>query len=209
VNLTLLGATGPTGQQILLQALEAGHRVAVLVRNPARLPQRGDERIIVVTGDATRSGDVRRALAGSRALLSALGPGRNLRSDIASRAASAMMPAARDAGISRIIVLSALGVGDSMRHASRLQSTAMKLMLRRVLADKAVADDNLRASGLDWTLVYPVLLTNGPHTGRCSALRNPVGRIGGRISRADVADFMLRQVDSAEWSRATAVLTSS
>ncbi len=206
MRLTLLGATGPTGQQILEQALRAGYDVTALVRDPARL-SRSDERLTVVTGDATRAEDVTRALAGSEAVLSALGSGRSFKSDIASRAARALIPAAKDAGVDRLVVLSAFGVGDTLRHASLVTGTAMKLLMRDLFADKAVADDLIRAGGLDWTLVYPVMLTNGVLTGTWTALETPAGRVGGRISRADVADFMLRQVASDEWSHRTAVLT--
>lgn len=207
MHLTLLGATGPTGQLVLQQALKAGHRVTALVRDPARLPQRDDPEVTVVTGDATRTEDLARAMTGSRAVVSALGAGSARTSDLASRAAQALVPAARATGIQRIVVLSAFGVGDTLQHYSAVPRTFVKLLLQGVFGDKAVADELLRDSGLDVTLVYPTILTKGPYTGTYTAIETPGKKIGGRISRADVADFMLRQVDSEEWSHRTAILT--
>ncbi|MGW1501872.1 NAD(P)-dependent oxidoreductase [Streptomyces mirabilis] len=207
MHLTLLGATGPTGQLVLQQALKAGHRVTALVRDPARLPQRDDPDVTVVIGDATRTEDLARAMAGSQAVVSALGAGSARTSDLASRAAQALVPAARATGVQRIVVLSAFGVGDTLQHYTAVPRTFVRLLLRGVFGDKAVADELLRGSGLDVTLVYPTILTKGPYTGTYTVIETPGKKIGGRISRADVADFMLRQVDSEEWSHRTAILT--
>ncbi|MFE6821710.1 NAD(P)-dependent oxidoreductase [Streptomyces sp. NPDC057690] len=206
MRLALLGATGPTGQQILDQALEAGHRVTVLVRDPARLPQRDHPDITVVTGDATSTDDLTHALAGSDVVLSALGPGKDFKSTLAGHATRALIPAARAAGIDRVVMLSALGAGDTMRYTGVVPKTVIKLMMSRLFADKAEADALLRSSGLDWTLVYPAILTNGSLTGTYTAQEAPRRRVSSRISRADVADFMLKQTDSREWSRRDAIL---
>lgn len=162
MHLTLLGATGPTGQLVLQQALKAGHRVTALVRDPARLPQRDEPDVTVVTGDATRTEDLARAMTGSRAVVSALGAGSARTSDLASRAAQALVPAARATGVQRIVVLSAFGVGDTLRHYTAVPRTFVRLLLQGVFGDKAVADELLRGSGLDVTLVYPTILTKGP-----------------------------------------------
>ncbi|QQM45602.1 NAD(P)-dependent oxidoreductase [Streptomyces liliifuscus] len=207
MHITLLGATGPTGQLVLERALKAGHRVTALVRDPARLPQRDNLDVTVVTGDATSAEDLKRALAGSQAVVSALGPGKARTSDLASRTARALVPAAESTGVRRVVVLSAFGVGDTLRDYKAVPRIAIKLLLSDVFGDKAVADDLLRSSGLDWTLVYPTILTNGPFTGTYTVLETPTSKVGGRVGRADVADFMLRQAESEEWSRRTAVLT--
>ena len=187
--------------------LKAGHHVTVLVRDPARLPQRDHRNITVVIGDATRAEDLARSLGGSQAVVSALGAGKARTSDLASRAARALIPAARAAGVSRVVFLSAFGVGDSLPYFKAVPRIFIKLLLTGVFGDKAVADDLIRSSALDWTLVYPTILTNGPFTGTYTMLETPTKKIGGRISRADVADFMLRQADSKDWSHRTAILT--
>ncbi|MFB6784290.1 NAD(P)-dependent oxidoreductase [Streptomyces sp. NPDC056352] len=199
MHLTVLGATGPTGQQILEQALKAGQQVTALVRDPARLPQRDDPHVTVVTGDATSVDDLTRAMTGSDAVLSALGGGKDFKSDLASRAVRALGPAAKAAGVRRIVMLSGLGAGETKQYAGTVVKLGVALLMKQLFADKAQADAELRASGLDWTLVYPAILANGPRSGTYTAHEAPARKVSSRISRADVADFMLQQADSKEW----------
>lgn len=205
MNLTVFGATGPTGIHLVDQALAAGHRVTVLVRDPARLTTTAGA-VTVVQGDATDPADVRTALTGADAVVSALGPGGMKFSAVASGFATALIPAARETGVDRVVIMSALGVGDTRRYLGPLQRLGVKLVLGRTFDDKARADELVRASGLDWTLVYPVTLTDGPGTGSCTAVERPSGGGAPKISRADVAGFMLREAAGGEWSRRTAVL---
>ncbi|MFC8454456.1 NAD(P)-dependent oxidoreductase [Kitasatospora sp. NPDC057223] len=209
MQITLLGATGPTGQQVLRQALEAGHHVTALVRDPARLPQRDDDRVTVITGDATDTDAVERALHGSRAVVSALGPGKDFTSTLATRAADAVLAAMADSGVGRLVWLSALGAGATARQQSVIQSAASRLLMSRLMADKGVADDRIAGGGPDWTVALPVMLTNGPHTGtyRTIDADSGTGRIGGRVSRADVADFLLKAATTEEGTRRRVILT--
>lgn len=206
MRLTILGATGPTGGNVVSQALDAGHEVTVLVRSPERLPPSARDRVDVIVGDATRTDDLRRALNGREAMISALGPGRHLKSDIASRSVGALIPAAESAVTRRVVVLSTLVSGITATYASAVPRVFGRLLFGSVFADKAVADAMLRASGLDWTLVRPAILTNGPHTGSFRAVDVPDRKVGDRISRADVADFMLRAVADDAWIHRDAIL---
>jgi putative NADH-flavin reductase len=110
--------------------------------------------------------------------------------------------------LKRVIFLSAFGVGESFEQASLLQRLAYRTMLRQIFADKAKADAMLRASGLDWTLVYPTLLTNGARTGTYRVGERLAMKGMARISRADVAAFMLAQLSTDEWRRRTAVISN-
>ncbi|WP_433192891.1 NAD(P)-dependent oxidoreductase [Nocardia sp. CA-107356] len=208
MRIALLGATGPSGQQVLDQALKTGHQVTVLVRDPGRLPQVGDSRVTVITGDATNTEDLKHALSGNDAVISALGAGKNFKSDIATRATRAFIPAADATGVRRVVWLSALGSGDTAQQTPALVNLGVKLLMSKLFADKAVADDLLRSSDVDWTLVYPMILTDGPRTGSYKTVDLPSsGKTGSRISRADVADFMLRAVTAEEWSHRNIALT--
>ncbi|MFD7734958.1 NAD(P)-dependent oxidoreductase [Kitasatospora phosalacinea] len=212
MQLTVLGATGPTGQQVLQQALAAGHHVTALVRDPARLPQREDARVTVVTGDAASAADVEKAARGSRALLSALGPGKDFKSTLATRTAGPVLEAMAATGVRRLVWLSALGAGTTAQRQSRLQAGASKLLMGRLMADKGTADDRIARSDLDWTLALPVMLGNGPRSGaggyKGLPLDSTTGRVGGRINRADVADFMLTAATTEQWNRQRVILTS-
>ena len=206
MRLLILGATGPTGRNLVDQALGAGHEVTALARNASRLTV-AHPRLAVVAGDATDARTLEGTMGGKDAVLSALGAGNSLRSQIASRAMAALIPAMRAQALKRVIFLSAFGVGASFEQASLLQRLAYRTMLRQIFANKAKADAMLRASGLDWTLVYPTLLTNGARTGRYRVGERLEMRGMASISRADVAAFMLAQLATDEWRYRTAVIS--
>ena len=206
MRLLILGATGPTGRNLLEQALTAGHEVTALVRNPDRLTMT-HARLARAIGDATDSRALEGTMAGQEAVLSTLGAGNSLRSEIASRAVAALIPAMRARAVKRVIYLSAFGVGETFGQASLVQRLAYRTMLRQIFADKARADAMLRQSGLDWTLVYPTVLTNGARLGTYRVAERLAMTGLPKISRADVASFMLAQVSSAEWARRTAVIS--
>ena len=206
MRLLILGATGPTGRALVDQALAGGHEVAALARNASRLTIR-HPRLAVVAGDATDARTLEDAMGGKDAILSALGAGNSLRSQIASRAMAALIPAMRARALKRVIFLSSFGVGESFEQASLLQRIAFRTMLRHIFADKAKADAMLRTSGLDWTLVYPTLLTNGARAGRYRVGERLAMRGMASISRADVAAFMLAQLATGEWRCRTAVIS--
>jgi putative NADH-flavin reductase len=180
------------------QALEAGHEVTAFVRDAARL-EMDHPRLEVAVGQVTSDqAAVVSAIKGHDAVVSALGTeqtARGMRSPrLMSQAMPAIIQAMIDTGVDRLVVLSAFGVGDSLGQAPLFLRIMYKLFLGRVFADKAVGERLLRDSALAWTLVYPVLLTDGPHTG---VYRSDAQLTPGRpwlISRADVADFTLTQL---------------
>ncbi|MFF3397547.1 NAD(P)-dependent oxidoreductase [Streptomyces sp. NPDC002659] len=207
MRLLLLGATGPTGLQLVGQALEQGHHVTALVRSPEKLPRVGG-RLTVLVGDVTDEQELASAAVGQDAVLSTMGTGRSLTSDIVSRTVDALVPAMHDAGVDRLIFLSAFGVNETYAQASLPQRFFYRTMLRKIYPDKGKADRKLLAGDLDVTLVYPVTLTNRPFTGTY--------RVGDRfefkgmpkISRADVAHFMLTQLTDPTWYRRAVILTN-
>ncbi|MFF3863613.1 NAD(P)-dependent oxidoreductase [Streptomyces sp. NPDC002209] len=209
MQLTLLGATGPIGQQVLRQALAAGHRVTALVRDAARLPQRGDERVTVVIGDAASAVDVEEAARGSQALISALGPGKDYKSTLATRTAGPVLEAMAAAGVERLVWLSALGSGDTARRQSLFQAGASKLVMGTLMADKGIADETIARSDRAWTIALPVMFADGRTTGDYATipLDGTHGRVGGRINRVDVADFLLSAAADDLWVRRRVILT--
>ena len=206
MRLLILGATGPTGRQVVDQALAAGHEVTAFARSAARVTVKHPN-LTVEIGDATESHALERPMIGRDAVLSALGAGNSLRSEIASRATAALIAAMRAQGLRRIVSLSAFGVGESFQQASLLQRLAYRTLLRQIFADKAKADAMLRQSGLEWTLVYPTVLTDGARTDTCRVGEKLAMKGMPTVSRADVAAFMLAQLSTAEWLRRTAVIS--
>lgn len=121
------------------------------------------------------------------------------------------MEAAQRSGTKRVIVMSAFGVGESLPKASRLARLVYNSGAQATFADKAAGERLLTTSDLDWTLAYPVLLTNKPASGKVHAVDlDQLTRLPGlpRISRADVAAFLLRTAQDGAWSRRIVVLRS-
>jgi putative NADH-flavin reductase len=206
MKLLVLGATGPTGLEVVSQALKAGHEVTVYVRNPEKV-QAGKVR--VVAGDAASGTALERALEGQEAVVSALGRRNSFKSDqLILRSMKALAPAMGKRGVRRLVLVSAFGVGESRRDAPPLPRLMYALLLRDIFADKKAAEDYLRTTRLEWTFVYPVMLTDGPRTGSYRAGERLELRGVPKIARADVADFILGELRSPAYIRKTAVLSN-
>jgi putative NADH-flavin reductase len=208
MRLLVFGATGPTGQHLLLQGLGRGHDMTAFVRDPARLPLRhGSLRIAV--GDAADSVAVNEAVAGQDAVLSALGVGRSFKSGgLIARTMKIIVPAMEGQQVSRFIIVSAFGVGDTRRDAPLLPGLVQRLLLADILADKLAGEDVLRSSTLAWTIVYPVLLTNERRQGGYRAAERLALYGMPKISRADVAEFVLNQVDDTTYLKKGVVISN-
>ena len=208
MRILLLGATGPTGRHLLELLGETEHDVVALVRDPARLDGYVHPRLETFIGDATRPLDVARAMSGQEAVVSALGAGSSVRSrGMFEAAATAVTEAAQVEQLDRLVWLSSFGVGASFAAASLVQKGIYSTLLRSLYADKAVADDLVRASGLNWTIVHPTRLTDGPAARSYKAADRLPMAGNPTISRADVAHFMLTTLEDSTWSRRTAVIS--
>ena len=195
-RILLLGATGGTGQQILTQALQQGHHVTALVRNPERLTVR-HERLCVMKGDVLQDKrPLAEAVYGQDVVISTLGVGNGLKSGaLIERSMPAIIAAMQQAGVPRLIHLSAFGVGHTVRDVPLLPRIMQGLLLRDIYADKAAGAATLQKSDLDWTVIYATLLTNGAPTGHYRMGERLTLRGFPTIARADVAHFMLTQVE--------------
>ncbi|MEU9075091.1 SDR family oxidoreductase [Kitasatospora sp. NPDC004745] len=201
MRLTVLGATGGVGRHLVGHALADGHQVVAAVRDPARLPLR-HERLTVVRADALDPASLKPVVEGADAVLSGIGA--NGRSDPlkpASTSARAVVAAMTEAGVRRILTVSAAplnrtGAGQSVL-AGRILSPLLRAFLRDVYTDLEAMERVLRASGLDWTAVRPPRLTDGPGRGH---YRRSVdsGPPTSSVSRSDVARAMLDLVAAPE-----------
>lgn len=196
MNVIVFGATGPTGQQLVRAALGAGHQVTAFARAPHKLALSHDS-LRVVEGDVLDAHAVAGALSGQAGVLVALG-GKPFGPQPCAPGTLNIVLGMQQHGVRRLVVLTSLGVGDSRGEAGwAFEHLVSPLLLRAEMRDKERQERVVQSSGLDWTLVRPAFLTNGPRRGHFRAgrhLKHP-----GRISRADVADFMLAQLRSDEW----------
>jgi putative NADH-flavin reductase len=210
-RILVLGATGGTGKAVVAQALALGHEVTVFVRDPNRLESNRD-RLRVLVGDVTDAGDaIRAATRDQDAVVSALGLGRSLTSHgLIARSIPIIVRAMEADSVRRLIFMSAYGVGATYRDTPLLPRILTRTLLKDMYADKNAGEAELRriGDGIDWTIVYPVTLTDGPETGRLRFGERLDLRGLPKIARADVADFMLAQLDDATYSR-KGVLVSS
>jgi putative NADH-flavin reductase len=205
----VLGATGPTGRQVVTQALELGHEVTAFVRNPKRLPITHN-RLRILTGDVLDDGQtLPDAVRGHDAVISALGVGLTFKSrDLIARAIPRLVAAMQSQRVSRLIFTSAFGVGSTWIDVPPVPRIMLRLLLRDVYADKAAGEEVLRRSQLDWTLVYPVTLTHGARTGRYRVGERLALRGLPRVSRADLAAFLLAQIEDPTYIRKGVLISS-
>ncbi|HKR04163.1 MAG TPA: NAD(P)H-binding protein, partial [Bacteroidia bacterium] len=118
MKLVILGASGPTGQQLVSQALQQGHEVTAIVRNASKLNVQ-HKQLKVITGNIFDSEFLCRELKGKDVVLSALGVGKSLKSGyLVARVVNVLIPSMKKAGVSRVIFLSAFGVNESFKQAS-------------------------------------------------------------------------------------------
>ncbi|MDX3224884.1 NAD(P)-binding oxidoreductase [Streptomyces sp. ME19-01-6] len=207
MKLLILGATGPTGRHVIDMALRSGDSVTAFVRNPAALDDLADK-VTPVSGDATSLRDVSSAAVGHDAIVSALGRGNSVRADgLFTRASTAVIGAAGEAGVSRLVWLSSFGVGHTFAWSSGPQKLIYSTLLRSIYADKEIADESIRSSGLDWTVVYPTRLTHGPAKGTFRADDRLPMKGNPTISRADVAAFIHHVARGGEWIHRSPVIT--
>jgi uncharacterized protein YbjT (DUF2867 family) len=159
-----------------------------------------DARLEKLDSDALDKAAVERALIGVDAVIQSIGaditPESILKgTTLFSRATRVLVDAMRTRGVRRLIMVTGFGAGDSRGKGGFLYASVMfPLLLKRIYDDKDVAEQIVRASGLDWTIVRPGILTGGPATGRYQVLVEPASWRAGTIARADVADFLAKQV---------------
>jgi uncharacterized protein YbjT (DUF2867 family) len=194
MNLVILGATGRTGRLVVEQALAAGQNVTALVRSPEKLAI-ANSNLRVLAGQATDAGDVARAMVGADAVISALGGSGSVIAD----STRAVVEAAHQTGVKRVVVLSSFLVErDRMGALTRLITG---LAGGSKISDKTAGEQLLRQSDLDWTISYPGPLTDGPATGFVAELpKGTKRRISERISRADVAGWLVEAATSSQTS---------
>lgn len=208
MNILIVGATRGIGRQLLEQALTSGHTVTALVRNPQRLATQ-HERLRVVKGDILDSDSVALAMVGQDAVCCTIGVKAPwIRVTVFSEGTRNLLQAMKKTGVKRLICVTGIGAGDSKGHGGFLYDCIFyPLLLKGVYADKDRQESLIEASDVDWTIVRPGFLTNGPLTKIYRMLTNMTGVTAGGISRADVAHFILKELESNRHLRQTALLT--
>ncbi|MDG9727583.1 MULTISPECIES: NAD(P)-dependent oxidoreductase [unclassified Streptomyces] len=199
MKITVFGATGGIGQEVVRQALDAGHRVTAVVRDPARLSVTG-ERLEVFRADLSDPAAVRPAVAGRDAVLSGLGARRRADAGVATRLTRTVLGAMEAEGVRRLLVVSAAPVGPEPRGAGLLDRGVrgvVSAVLKDIYDDLRAMEADVARSATDWTVVRPPRLQDRPVSGRYRTETGGFPSKGRFVGRADVAHAMLAMTEDA------------
>ena len=193
MRLLVFGSTGSVGVRVVEQALDLGHVVGAFTRDPERLAVEHSN-LRVFQGDAMDAPSVEEAMRGQEVVLCSLGAGR--KGIVRSEGTRNIVRTMQEAGVRRLICQTTLGVGDSQDNLNFFWKYIMfGALLRPAYEDHVLQEDYVKRSGLDWILVRPGAFTDGELTGEYRhGFASTDRSIKLKISRADVADFMLRQI---------------
>lgn len=210
-NVLIIGASRGIGLEATKQSLSRGHRVRAFARSAGSIDI-DHPNLEKRNGDALHQDDVASALEDMDATIQSIGVSLDPRFILGpvtlfSDATRILVSAMEAGGVKRLICVTGYGAGDSRASIGLLQSIPFRLLLGRVYDDKDVQEFIVKRSSLDWVIVRPVFLTHGPRTGRYQVLADRKSWRNGLISRADVADFLIQQIEDNRYLRQTPVLT--
>jgi putative NADH-flavin reductase len=209
MKILVIGATGATGQQIVERGLAQGHEVTALVRNPDKFEMQHDS-LHIAKGDILDPASLAAAVQQQDAVISSLGTKKIGFEAVTlfSAGTNNLLQAMEHHGVKRLICITGVGAGDSKGHGGWLyDKLILPLILQRIYDDKDRQEAEIRQSNLDWTIVRPGVLTNDPAKGDYRVLTDLTGVTAGKISRADVADFVLGQLTSDRYRHQTPLIT--
>ena len=196
-NILVFGASGGTGQEVVEQALEAGHRVTAILRRPDTFPIR-HEQLRVISGDVLDPSGYENTFFGMDLIISCLGSRSREATTVYSQGVSNIIRAMKKVDMDRIICLSAGGV-EIDPHASFLKKFLMKNILQKIFkysfSDMLLMEKILQESGLNWTIIRPPRLVNGDKTGKYRTSINEFIPKMSSLNRADLADYILHHLD--------------
>lgn len=197
MKLVIFGATGSVGAKVVEQALEQGHQVTAFARTPAKLDIQ-HRNLTLFQGDVANLSSAEQAIQNQDAVVCVLGSGKNLNSTVRSEGTKQIIRAMEQTGVRRLICQSTLGAGDSWGNLDFYWKYVMfGFILRKVFADHQLQERYVKQSHLDWTIVRPSAFIDGPRTGSYRHGFSGSDKTSTlKIARADVADFLLKQLGS-------------
>jgi putative NADH-flavin reductase len=195
MKLIVFGSTGSTGRQVVTQALEQGYDVTAFARSPEKLDQ-NHEKLQVIKGDVLDLDSVERAIQGQDVVLCTLGMPPRDKSNLRANGTKNIIRAMEKTGVKRLICQSSEGVGDSSDTLPFfMKYIIVPFFLGRAFADHEIQENYIKESQLEWIIARPTALTDGEHTGSYQHGYTADNKtVTFKISRADTADFMLKQL---------------
>ena len=210
MKILVFGASGDTGKQLVEQALAAGYEVVAYVRNPSKLNV-SNKHLTIIQGELSDAALIETAIKGTEAVLSALGPRGGSKNKPLTQGMQNIIAAMKNQGVRRLVITSTLSAKDS-KDKPDLRTKAMvnlvKTTMHAAYEDIVNLAETVRASDLDWTIVRLTLLNNKPKSGKVKAGYVGTGEVGTQTSRADIADFMLKQINDKKYLREAPAISS-
>ena len=207
MKLLVIGAAGKTGGEVVKQALAAGHEVTAFVRQADDFDV---DNVRVIEGDATDGAEIEKAIIGQDAVIDTIGGATPYKeTTLESSAASAIINAMKRNGVRRLVVTSMLGEGESKANASIYERLLLATFLRGADKDKAAMESAVKASDLDWVILRPAILSDDAATGNVKVFDAETGEKAHKITRADLAAFMLAQLSGDEYLHKAVTIANS
>jgi len=210
LKLTIFGATGRTGKQLVEQALAAGNHVVAYVRNPSKLEFK-HKYLTIVEGELADQMMIEQAVDGADAVISVLGPRDGSKDKPITRGMQNIITAMNKYGVRRLIVSSTLSVkdpNDLPDFKANVLVNIVKLAMHTAYEEIISIAETVRKSDLDWTILRLTTLNNKTKSGKVRVGYLGKGEVGLRISRADLAEFMLKQVQNTKYLRQSPVISN-
>ena len=203
MKIVVFGASGNTGKQLVEQALAAGYEVVAYARNPSKL-NISHEHLTVINGELSDAALIETAVKGTDAVLSALGPRGGSKNKPLTQGMRNIIAAMNNQGVRRLIMTSTLSAKDSKDKPdfrTKAMVNLVKTTMHAAYEDIVSVAETVRASDLEWTIVRLAILNNKPKSGKVKVGYVGSGEVGTQISRADIADFMLKQIEDTKYLR--------
>ena len=208
MRVLIVGASKGIGLETARQALDTAHDVRALARSATAISD-SNPRLEKIRADALKTEDLEAALVGVDVVIQTLGVGLGdlfRPVHLFSDATRVLIAAMRRQGVKRLICVTGFGAGDSRASISCLQRLPFQILFGRAYDDKSLQEKLIKESELDWTIARPGVLTSGPRTGRYRIIVEASQWRNGIISRADVAEFIVRQIGDQAYIHKTPVL---
>ena len=207
MRVLVFGAAGKMGTAVVRRAISAGHDVTAVVRGAGGGVSPNTK---VMRADASNRAEVDAAMRGQEAVINTIGgktPWKDTK--LETSAANAIIASMKANGVRRLLVTSIIGVGDSKQQASLLVRLLIPTFLRGANKDKSAMEAAVRSSGLDWTILRPAILTDSVATGEVRVFREGTFEKAHKITREDVATFLVDQLVSSTYLRETLTIANT
>ena len=210
MKIAVFGSSGNVGKFLVEQALAEQYDVIAYARNPSKLTIKHD-RLTIMQGELSNEAMIERTITGVDAVISVMGPSGKSRGTPITQGMKYMIAAMNKHGVRRLIALSTASSkdpNDKLGIKIKTMITFVDHFTRHAYADIVSWSEVIRASNLDWTLVRVLLLNDTPKTGNIKTRYPGRNELGTQISRADLADFMLKQVKDTKYIRQAPIITN-